>query len=269
MTAISARRFLVAILASLMAFGGLATAAGAQQQPSAGAPSISLAPAVVVLHAKFGQSFTQTVTLTNGTPQTLNFDMYAQDVIVKNGKRVFFPAGDLPNSIAASAVFSRRSGSVQPGMDGAVQVILTVPASTDIRAVAVQFRSKHVVARNGVSLNASLGALVTFVLTDNIAVAPGQVRVRPATASANMKVTESLKNTGTEPVVPAGVAAFVDADGQLAAKLPFEPQRLLPGEGLDFSATYGGRLKPGTYRVLCSFQFEGKTITTTGQFRSP
>jgi hypothetical protein len=269
MNARSIRHLLLAVVASAAAFTNAASVACAQQAPTASSPSVSLAPAVLVLHAKFGQSVTETVTLTNGTPQTLNYDMYAQDVIVKNGKRVFVAAGELPNSIAASAVFSRRSGSVQPGMDQSVQVILTLPAATPIRAVAVQFRSKHVVTRDAVSLNASLGSLVTFVLSDNVALEPGAVHVHPTTAASNLKVVESLKNSGAEPVVPSGVAAFVDANGQLAAKLQFDPQRLLPGEGLDFSASYAGRLKPGTYRVLCSFQFEGKTITSTGEFRSP
>jgi hypothetical protein len=263
-------RFMAAAFAAILALGSAAVPAVAQQQPNASSPSVSLAPAVLVIHSKFGQAVTETVTMTNGTAHVLNFDMDAQDVIVKNGKRVFVPAGQLPNSIAASAVFSRRSGTVQPGSEESVQVILTVPAATSIRACIVSFHSKHVaMARNAVSLSASLGSLMTFVLTDAIVVEPGAVRVRAATASANLKVVESLKNTGAEPVVPTGVVAFVDAGGALAAKIPFDAQRLLPGEDLEFSATYAGRLKPGLYRVLCSFEFEGKTLTTTGEFRSP
>jgi hypothetical protein len=233
-------------------------------------PSLSLAPAVVVLHAKFGQTFTQTVTLTNGTSQVLNFDMAAQDVIVKNGKRVFVAAGELPNSIAASAVFSLRSGTVQPGTDQSVQAILTVPAVTNIRAVVIMFRSKHVVAgRTSVGLSASLGSLVTFVLSDDLAIDAGELHVHPATATTDLKVVQLLKNTGTEPVIPVGVAAFIDANGALAAKVPFSSQRLLPGEALEFSGQYAGRLKPGIYRVVSSFSYEGKTSTTTGEFRSP
>lgn len=252
-----------------LAVGACVATALAQQAPSASTPSVSLAPAVLILHAKFGQSVTQTITMNNGTAHALSFEMDAQDAIVKNGKRVFVPAGELPNSIAASAVFSLRSGTIQPGSDQSVQVILTIPAATPIRAVVVSFHSKHVTTRNAVNLSASLGSLMTFILTDNIAVEAGAVHLHPATASANLKVTQSLKNTGTEPVVPVGVAAFIDANGALAAKVPFQSQRLLPGEELDFTAEYAGRLKPGVYRVLVSFQYEGKTTTNTSTFRSP
>jgi len=54
-----------------------------------------------------------------------------------------------------------------------------------------------------------------------------------------------------------GIEAFLD------------PQRLLPGERLEFSAEYPGELPPGNYRVLCSFQFEGKTLTSEASFEVP
>jgi hypothetical protein len=242
--------------------------AQAQQPLSAGTASLSLAPSVVIHHGKFGQSFTESITLTNGTEQTLEFEMSAQDVIVKNGKRVFVAPGEAAHSIASSAVFSLRSGSVGPRADKTVQVILTLPAETNIRAVVVTFRSKRVATQGSVSLNASLGSLITFVLSDAIAVQAEPIRVQPQTASTDLTVIETLSNTGSEPVVPTGVAAFVDATGALAAKVPFQAQRLLPAEALRFTAEYSGHLKPGVYRVLCSFQFEGKTVTSTGEYRA-
>jgi hypothetical protein len=255
--------------AAVWLLGGLLTAQ-AQQPPSASSPSLSLVPAVVILHAAFGQSFTQTITLSNGTSRNLDFEMSAQDVIVKNGKRVFVAAGELPHSIAASAVFSLRTGSVAAQSETSVQVILTVPPATDVRAVVVAFHAKNVATSHGVlTMNASLGSLVTFVLSNDATLQSEPVRVHAATAGTNLRVVEAFKNTGREPVVATGVAAFVDAGGLLAAKAPFESLRLLPGERLEFVAEYAGRLKPGLYRVLCSFQYEDKTVTDTGEFRSP
>jgi hypothetical protein len=236
----------------------------------AGVPQISLAPATVELHVRPGQSIKQTLTLNNQTGQDLEFEMYARDVIVKNGKRTFADAGVLPHSIAATAIFSQREGHVDPQSQKSVQVLLTVPAQTSIRAVAVYFRNKRVIAPHGaVMLNASLGALVTFILTDNIALQAGTVRVTPPTETQIMQVNEELANSGSEPIVPQGVAAFVDASGALVAKAPFEQQRLLPGERLAFSAQYPGVLPRGAYRVVCSFQFEGKTWTTEGRYTAP
>lgn len=236
----------------------------------AGQPQLSLAPATVELHAHFGQSVKQAFTLNNQTDQGLDFEMSARDVVVRNGKRVFYDAGKLPHSIAATAIFSQRSGHVDPDSDKTVQVILTVPQDTPIRAVAIYFRNKHVVAEHGaVMLNASLGALATFILTGDIALHGGAIHVVPASAVQDMRVVEELSNTGSEPVVPQGVAAFITASGALAAKVPFAQQRLLPGERLIFGADYAGTLPRGKYRVVCSFQFEGKTWTTEGTYSAP
>lgn len=236
----------------------------------AGQPQLSLAPATVELHAHYGQSVRQAFTLNNQTDQGLDFEMSARDVVVRNGKRTFYDAGKLPHSIAATAIFSQRSGHVDPGSDKTVEVILTVPQETPIRAVAIYFRNKHLIAPHGaVMLNASLGALATFILSDDIALHGGAVRVLPANAVQDMRVTEELSNSGTEPVVPQGVAAFIASSGTLAAKVPFAQQRLLPGERLNFSADYAGTLPRGKYRVVCSFQFEGKSWTTEGSYSSP
>ena len=232
------------------------------------APSLSLSPSVVILKSTFGQTIKQSIGLNNGTSQGLDFEMIADDVVVKNGKRVFVAAGELPHSIAATAVFSERSGHVAAGASQAIQVLLTIPNQTTIRAVAIYFRSKHVVVEHGtVSITATVGSLITFILSDNIAVQAEPVHVHPATASENLKLVEALKNTGSEPVVPDGVAAFVDASGSLVAKIPFQSQRLLPGERLEFTAEYAGRLKPGAYHVLCTFSYEGKALTNSAEMR--
>src|ERR1041385_5100351 len=71
-------------------------------------PSISLSPAVIMGKGTFGQGLTQTLTLSNNTGADLGFELLAQDMIVKDGKRVYVPAGELPDSIAATAVFSPK-----------------------------------------------------------------------------------------------------------------------------------------------------------------
>jgi hypothetical protein len=242
--------------------------ASTAQSLAQSAPSLSLSPSVVILKAAFGQTIKQSIGLNNGTTQGLDFEMIADDVVVKNGKRVFVAAGELPHSIASTAVFSERSGHVAAGATQAIQVLLTIPDQTTIRAVAIYFRSRHVVVEHGtVSITATVGSLITFILSNNIAVQAEPVRVHAATASENLKIVEALKNTGTEPVVPDGVAAFVDASGLLVAKIPFQSQRLLPGEGLEFTAEYAGRLKPGAYHVLCTFSYEGKALTNSAEMR--
>jgi hypothetical protein len=259
------RFFGVAVLAAAFLANG--AAAFPQSQPAAMTPHLSLTPAVVVATGKFGQSLTQPVTLDNGTPQSFNFVMEAQDVVVRDGKRVYVPAGQLPNSVAATAVFSQRGGIVPALTSKTVLVRLTIPNQTKIRAVVITFHNTNVIASHGVvSFAASLSGLITFTLSDDIAVETSAVFVKPATASTNLRIVERMVNSGTEPVIPEGVAALVGQNGALAAKFPFESQRLLPGEHGTFAAEYAGQLKPGTYRVVCTFQFEGKTVTNAGQY---
>jgi hypothetical protein len=240
-------------------------------RPTADKPSISLSPAVIMARGSFGQGLTQTLTLTNQTGRDFAFDLVAEDVIIKDGKRVFVPAGETPNSIAASAVFSQKTVLVKSFSSATIDVRLTLPAKTDIRAVVAMFRGtdKLATSSGAVGMTASLGTLITFNLTENVKLQPEAVRVYPATDTANMAIAQWIANSGTEPALPEGTAAVLNSSGALVGKATFAPQRLLPGERLEFSAEYPGELPPGNYRALCSFQFEGKTLTSEGNFEVP
>ena len=216
----------------------------------------------------FGQGLTQTLTITNQFSRDFAFEMVAEDVIVKDGKRVFVAAGETPNSIAASAVFSQKLVLVKAFSSASVDVRLTLPAQTSVRAIIALFRGtdKLPTSNDAVGMTASLGTLITFNLTDNVKLQPEAVRVSPASDTANMKIAQWIANSGTEPALPEGTAAVLNGSGALVGKATFGPQRLLPGERLEFSAEYPGDLGPGSYRALCSYQFEGKTLTSEGAF---
>ena len=271
---------LLCLSASLSAQTATAPTAPPTQNPTGGAlaqpqsadkPSISLSPAVVMAKGSFSQTLAQTLTLTNQTGRDFAFELVAEDVIIKDGKRGFIPAGETPNSIAASAVFSQKTVLVKPFSSVSVDVRLTLPAQTNIRAVVAMFRGTDKLpgSTGAVGMTASLGALITFNLTDNVKLQPEAVRVTPASETANMKIAQWISNSGSEPVLPEGAAAVLNAAGGLVGKATFDPQRLLPGERLEFSAEYPGELPPGNYRAMCSFQFEGKTLNSEGAFGVP
>src|ERR1041384_5232350 len=90
---------------TMNAFAQTAPTAPSQTRPSplqpaadpASKPSISLSPAVIMAKGSFGQGLTQTLTLSNQTGRDFAFDLVAEDVVIKDGKRVFVPAGETPN----------------------------------------------------------------------------------------------------------------------------------------------------------------------------
>ena len=232
-------------------------------------PSISLTPAVVMAKGTFGQGLTQTLSLSNHTAVDFAFDLVAEDVVIKDGKRIFVPAGETEHSIASSAVFSQKTITVKAFTTGSVDVRLTIPADTKIRAVVAMFRgtNKLPTSTSSVAMTASLGALLTFNLTENVKLDPEPVQVKPASETSNLIISQWITNNGTEPVLPEGTTVILNGSGALVGKSVFPSQRLLPGERLEFAAEYPEPLPAGEYKALSSFQFEGKTLTSDATFR--
>lgn len=255
----------IVLAAALLA--PLAMAPRAQAQ----AASLSLTPAVIMAKGTFGQSLTQRLTINNNTPNIFTFDMVAEDVIIKDDKRVFLPAGEMEGSIAATAVFSPREIVAPPNSSASVTVTITIPQKTDLRAMVAVFRTQRVMTTNqkGVGLTASMGTLMTFNLTSDVALSATPVQVNPPTETTNLSFDEPLTNTGTEPIIPKGIAAILNGSGKLVGKAPFTVQRLLPSEKLTYHAEYPGTLPAGTYRALCTFAFEGKTESQQADFTIP
>jgi hypothetical protein len=212
-----------------------------------------------------GQSTTQSITLANGTDVALAFDLEAKDVVVRDGRRQFVDPGVLPASIAATAVFSVRSVTIPAGGSSTVEVLVTLPPGTSHRAVVALFRGKTRI-RNTVP---SLGALLTFTLSEGFRLQPSDLAVETQTASSNLALAAPLANEGDEPLVPKGVAVILDASGALVGRVAFEQHRLLPGERGTVRAEYPGELPPGAYRALATFEYEGRAATREAGFEVP
>ena len=232
--------------------------------------AIALSPAVIMVRCKPGQSTTQTLTIVNRTANEVSFHLETQDVVVRDGKRSFSPAGQVANGIAASSVASPDSLVVKSGEEASVQVTLTVPLETVQRAVVTFFRGSLVAPGNGaIGLGASLGTLVTFNLSTDYKVEAGPIETSLQTPAANAILSEQLRNSGSEPVIPKGVVVILNAAGKRVAKATFLNHRLLPGERLMFAASNPAQLAPGRYRTLSSFEFEGRILTSAGEFTVP
>lgn len=237
----------------------LATAA------SAPAGTLTLSPAAVPLEGRPGQTTTQSLTLSNGTDVELAFVLEAKDVVIRDGRRVFVEPGELAGSIAATAVFSSPGVTVPPRESRTIRVLLTVPASPSERAVVALFRGT---TRVGNTVP-SLGALLTFTLSEEFRLSSSPLVVEPQSSAANLALTAPLANEGAEPLVPKGVAVILDGNGALVGRAPFETRRLLPGEHVAVRAEYAGELAPGAYRAVATFEYEGRTATREAAFQVP
>jgi len=247
------------------AFAGEIPGSAQAGQP-APRPTLSLSPATIKVRCQPGQASTHKLRLNNQTPNELAFQMVAQDVLLSDGKRIFAPAGETPRSIAANTVFSPKLVTVKPGETVTVDVIATVPLETSGRAIVAIFRGTDKLSAGGtVMMTASLGTLITFTLSEDFQVDASPIKRGPQTGTTNVTFSQWLTNKGTEAVAPQGVAAVLDEAGTLVSKAAFQGQQLLPGERLEFMAECPSELKPGHYRVLASFQFEGKTLTSSGE----
>ena len=254
----------------LSATGDPVTPMQPPEGPPAARSSVSLSPAVAAVNCKLGQSKTETLTLTNRTDQQLVFEMIAEDVVVRDGKRVFALAGETPEGIATTAVFTQKQVVIPPRQASSVAVTFTVPPKTDVRAAVAVFRGSTKISGQGtVKMTASLGTLFTFTTSENFSIATAPLDLTPQSATANLRISQLLTNTGSEPVVVDGVAAVLDHAGAMVGKAAFEPQRLLPGERLPFVTEYSAELKTGSYRVLASFQYGGKVVTSSNDYTVP
>ena len=223
--------------------------------------TVSLSPAVITLRGEAGQSTRQTLFLRNSTSRTLAFEVEAADVIVRHGRRVFVAAGATPGSIAATAVFSEKRLTVPSGATAAVTVTLTIPRGSPQRAVVALFHGKDKIVNGNVTTTSSLGALLTFSLSDGVAMTADPLVVQPQTATSNLAVTQTCLNAGAEPLVTRGMLAVIGRDGRLIGKSALQPRRLLPGERATLGAEYGAELRPGHYRLLVTYDYEGHALS--------
>jgi FtsP/CotA-like multicopper oxidase with cupredoxin domain len=232
---------------------------------ASGDGTLSLSPAVITLRGAAGQSTRQTLLLRNNTSRALSFNVQAADVIVRNGERVFAPAGSTPGSIAATAVFSQTHVRVRAGETVPVNVTLTIPAGSRERAVVALFHGTDKIVSGNMTSTASLGTLLTFALSDGVAMTAEPLHVQPQTASANLTVSQRCTNAGAEPFVTRGMLAVIGNDGRLVGKSELKPRRLLPGERVTLGAEYNAELRPGHYRLLVTYDYDGHALSQSAE----
>jgi hypothetical protein len=229
--------------------------------------SMSVSPAVVTLSGQVGQSTTQTLSFTNGTPWPLSFEMKAQDAVVRDGAHLFVEAGTIAGSIAATAAFSPRTFTVAPQQTIRIGVTITIPPKPAVRAIAVMCQGTTKLGSGPMRMIASIGTLFTFVLSGDVMTAEvSPLIIQPPTSSASLVALQQIANSGTGPMVGVGMLAILDARGTLIGQQEIPEWRMLPGEKIDMRVGYDGELLPGRYRALITYDLADKTLTSSAEF---
>ena len=152
---------------AVITYAVLCSIAGGQT-PAAPEASIALSPAVIMVRCKPGQSTTQTLTIVNHTASEVRFNLATEDVVVREGRRSYWPAGRIANGIAATSVISPATVVVKAGEEASAQVTFTIPPETGQRAVVTFFQGVVVPPGHGaIGLGASLGTLITFNVSND------------------------------------------------------------------------------------------------------
>jgi hypothetical protein len=254
-------------IAILVCMGAPSLHAQKSDADSNDSPAITLTPAVIMVKAKPGQTFSQELTLWNNTIYELRFHMEAQDIVIRDGKRIFLPAGELEGGIARNAVFSNDDVLALPGSSATTHVTVTIPPSPGPRAIACVFMGKSPIeTKNALTMTASLGALVTFTLANDYHIENQPLEVQIDPDAKMLTFRELVKNVGSDPIIPEGVIAVTNESGSLIARLPVTSQRLLPGESSEFTAEHPGLPKTGKYKVTLLMQNESALFSNAAEF---
>jgi hypothetical protein len=264
----SARKFWlrISVLSLALCFCSASVLAQRSTSTDDNSPALTLTPAVIMVKAKPGQTFSQDLRLWNNTIDPMSFHMEAVDIVVQNGKRVFVPAGEAEGSIARYAVFTENDLVVMPGSSAGTRVTVTVPVSPGPRAIACVFRGTTPLGNGKVNMTASLGSLVTFSVGNDYKVQNQPVHIAIDYDSRMIDFSESLTNTGSDPIVPKGVLAIISDSGALVTRLPITAPRLLPGESAELAAEHPGLPKPGKYKATFLLQNENAVFTSAAEF---
>jgi len=239
-----------------------------QVQPTVG--RLALSPGAIDVKALPGVSNMQVMSMTNLTGTRLRFVLEAFDVVTRDGKRVFVPAGETEGGIAHSAVFDPPAIELNDGDTGKVTVTLTIPAEPKVRAVVAIFHTQTAFPGKGsMMVTGSLGMLITYNLSANIDIRAEALIVSPQTDNSNLIVSQLLENDGKEPAVPKGTLAILKSSGELIGRVAIQPHRMLPGEKFDCKVEYPHSLRSGKYRALISLKHEGGVQTSSIEFQVP
>lgn len=178
-----------------------------------GPESISLTPTLIALECEPGHSAKQTLTLANQTSSELTFEAVARDLVVRDGKAVFLPAGAALNGIAATAVFSEKYFNVKPHQTKTFSVEFTVHPQTTAPGMLVLLQGTDKFAFGKTAMTASLGAVITINAPESTMAGLSGAGASAPAGAISFAISQWMSDAGASSLAGQQATPAVGGDG--------------------------------------------------------
>jgi hypothetical protein len=178
--------------------------------------AMTLIPTVILDAGQPSQSSTHTLVVHNRTPYELDFSIEAKDLVSRDGKPVYLPGGEAPDSVAGAMVFSTRTLDVKPMQSSSLDVTLNMPVRTTVRGVVVLLNSRVSMAQGSKgSVTVSLGSFITWPSSPGGEDPPVGDITATATAGSSLSISQWMVD---QPQACPGVESSISPHGESAVK---------------------------------------------------
>lgn len=234
------------------------------------ASALTLSPATQRIQALPGEAKTwQTRVFNEGgqavmvTPSLSDWNYDAR------GQKIFRPAGTFPFSVTPYLKMDGNPFLLQPRQSRLVTLQLNVPEGHlgGYHGMAFFHAVPHTPdqGKNQVKMAVRLGSTIlyenpeTTVIGSRITAA--EVSYQKAARTVNFALT--VLNEGNTWVESSAVVAVLDASENFVGSFKVPRQIVLRGQSATLKKQWKQSLQPGTYQVLITYQYRGKSITIT------
>ncbi len=160
-----------------------------------GAPTLNVAPTLILADVPPEQTTTYTLTVNNLTPQEFTFELAGKDLVLKDGKAVFLVPGEIPDSVAVNLVFSKKAVNLKPMQSSSFDVTVSMPNQTHVRGVLIILKGSDQISVVGqTEMTASLGTLISFARAERVTQEATASSQKVPASAASFTVTQWLSD---------------------------------------------------------------------------
>lgn len=248
---------------------GIATALPAVPSHAA---SVQIDKPKIELELAPGETYSGEVTVENSADEELKVRLYLEDWKYKSsgkGDKDFFPGGSTEQTASPWITFSPADEVLKPFGHVTARYTVRVPESATGGHYSVLFfetilGSAEQADGSNILVAGRIGALF-FIRVKGTVEAKGEFRsieLVPPKGNAPLVVRTDFANTGNVEITAAGKFLAMDAAGKIAARGDLGSIYTQSGQSASKESEWIGRLEPGTYQAVLTYDLGGGDIRT-------